>query len=133
MYNYLSLDFANFIYVLVLAIVYFLKRRYNFLESKTYKVLLISILFILLIDTSINYITYINTDYKYILPVISEVYFVCLFIWLNLFFTYILLSRSNHKYDSFKNLFKTKPKLKLWIVLLSIILIILMEIGRAHV
>ena len=126
MYNYLSLDFANFIYVLVLAIVYFLKRRYNFLESKTYKVLLISILFILLIDTSINYITYINNDFQYILPVISEVYFVCLFIWLNLFFTYILLSRSNHKYDSFKNLFKTKPKLKLWIVLLSIILIILM-------
>ena len=126
MYNYLSLDFANFIYVLVLAIVYFLKRRYNFLESKTYKVLLISILFILLIDTSINYITYINTDYKYILPVISEVYFVCLFIWLNLFFTYILLSRSDTKYESFKTLFKTKPKLKLWIVLLSIILIILL-------
>ena len=126
MYNYLSLDFANFIYVLVLAIVYFLKRRYNFLESKTYKVLLISILFILLIDTSINYITYINPSLSNILPIISEVYFVCLFIWLNLFFTYILLSRSDTKYESFKTLFKTKPKLKLWIVFLSIILIILM-------
>ncbi len=125
MYNYLSLDFANFIYVLVLAIVYFLKRKYNFLESKTYKVLLISILFILLIDTTINYITYINPSLSNILPIISEVYFVCLFIWLNLFFTYILLSRSNHKYDSFKKLFNLKPNLKLWFVVLPIILGIL--------
>ena len=125
MYNYLSLDFANFIYVLVLAIVYFLKRKYNFLESKTYKVLLISILFILLVDTTINYITYINPNLSNILPVMSEIYFVCLFIWLNLFFTYILLSRSNHKYDSFKKLFNLKPNLKLWFVVLPIILGIL--------
>ena len=50
MFNAISLQFASFIYVLVLAIVYFLKRKYNFMESKVYKTLLIVTMFVLVFD-----------------------------------------------------------------------------------
>ena len=41
MYSDISVQVISLIYVFVLSLVYFLKRKYNFLESRIYKLLLI--------------------------------------------------------------------------------------------
>ena len=102
MYNAISLQCASFIYVFILAIVYFLKRKYNFLESKVYKTLLIVTMVVLVFDIANTYMMISNTYVNTWLPIVSEIYFVSLFIWLILFVSYVLLSRSNKKYESLK-------------------------------
>ena len=101
MYNAISLQCASFIYVFILMIVYFLKRKYNFLESKVYKALLIITMVVLVFDIANTYMMVSNT-YGNWLPVVSELYFISLFIWLILFVSYVLFSRSSKKYESLK-------------------------------
>ena len=102
MFSAISLQLASFIYVLVLAIVYFLKRKYNFLESKVYKALLIVTMVVLAFDITNTYMIVSNSYVNSFLPVVSELYFISLFVWLILFVSYILFSRSNKKYESLK-------------------------------
>ena len=102
MFSAISLQLASFIYVLVLAIVYFLKRKYNFLESKVYKTLLIVTMVVLAFDITNTYMTVSNLYINSFLPIVSELYFISLFVWLILFVSYILFSRSNKKYESLK-------------------------------
>ena len=90
----ISLQLVSILYVLVLATVYFVKRRYNFLESKIYKVLLGVTFFNLLLN-----IVNIFIDNTNILFVISILYCLGLFFWLILFISYLLLSMSNKKYE----------------------------------
>ena len=103
MFSAISLQLASFIYVLVLAIVYFLKRKYNFLESKVYKTLLIVTMVVLAFDITNTYMTVSNLYINSFLPIVSELYFISLFVWLILFVSYILFSRSNKKYESLKS------------------------------
>ncbi|MBR7042451.1 MAG: response regulator [Bacilli bacterium] len=101
MYSAISLQCASFIYVFILAVVYFLKRKYNFLESKVYKALLISTMVVLVLDIANTYIM-VSETYVSWLSIVSEIYFISLFIWLILFVSYVLFSRSNKKYESLK-------------------------------
>ena len=50
MYSEISVQIISLIYVLVLSLVYFLKRKYNFLESKIYKLLLVFTSITLILD-----------------------------------------------------------------------------------
>ena len=125
MFNAISLQFASFIYVLVLAIVYFLKRKYNFVESKIYKALLIVTMFVLIFDMLNIYITVKSIYIFGILALISELYFVCLFIWLILFVSYVLLSRNNKKYESIGALAVEHPITYLWIGIIVVVFILL--------
>lgn len=129
MSNAISLQFASFIYVLVLAIVYFLKRKYNFVESKIYKALLIVTMFVLIFDMLNIYITVKSIYIFGVLALISEFYFICLFVWLILFVSYEILSRRNQKYESIKSLAEAHPITYLWIVVI-VILFILLIIGQ---
>ena len=99
MFSAISLQVASFIYVMVLAIVYFLKRKYNFLESKVYKTVLIVTMMVLALDVANTYMTIKQIYVNSFLPVVSELYFISLFIWLILFVSYILFSRSNKKFN----------------------------------
>ena len=104
MFNDISLQLVSILYVVVLATVYFVKRRYNFLESKIYKFLLGVTFFNLLLDIVNIFIN--NTN---ILFVVSILYCLGLFFWLILFISYLLLSMSNKKYENFKLLIKDHP------------------------
>ena len=104
MFNDISLQLVSILYVVVLATVYFVKRRYNFLESKIYKFLLGVTFFNLLLDIVNIFIN--NTN---ILFVVSISYCLGLFFWLILFISYLLLSMSNKKYENFKLLIKDHP------------------------
>ena len=120
-----SLQIVSFIYIFVLSMVYFLKRKYNFVESTIYKFLLIITMFILILDMINTYISFNNISITIISIVISKVYFVGLFIWLVLFIFYIFLSRCTTKYESFKILLKERPLTYLWIGLSIILLSVL--------
>ena len=74
MFSAISLQLASFIYVLVLAIVYFLKRKYNFLESKVYKTLLIVTMVVLAFDITNTYMIVSNLYINSFLPIVSELY-----------------------------------------------------------
>ena len=125
MFNAISLQFASFIYVLVLAIVYFLKRKYNFVESKIYKVLLIVTMFVLIFDM-LNIYIMVKSIYIFgILALISELYFISLFVWLILFVSYVLLSRNNKKFESIGALAEEHPVTYLWIGIIVVVFILL--------
>lgn len=116
MLNAISLQLFSFIYVFVLSMVYFRKRKYNFIESRIYKYLLIFTMIVLILD-GINAYLIFNDNLNSI--ILTKLHFVCLFIWFVLFAIYILLSRSNNKYESFKELFKAHTSLYLWISIAS--------------
>ena len=129
MFNAISLQFASFIYLLVLAIVYFLKRKYNFLESKIYKALLIVAMFVLFFDMLNIYITAKNIYIFGVLPMVTELYFISLFVWIILFVSYVLLSRSNKRYESIKDLGDEHPITYLWLGII-VVAFILLIIGQ---
>ena len=52
MYEYVSVQLVSLVYIIILSVVYFLKRKYNFLESKMYKTLLMITISTLVLDIS---------------------------------------------------------------------------------
>jgi signal transduction histidine kinase/CheY-like chemotaxis protein len=123
----ISLQLVSILYVVVLATVYFVKRRYNFLESKIYKVLLGVTFFNLLLNIVNIFIdnTNIFIDNTNILFVISILYCLGLFFWLILFISYLLLSMSNKKYENFKLLIRDHPVIYSIIIAIIIIFLVL--------
>lgn len=112
MLNAISLQVFSLIYVFVLAIVYFSKRKYNFIESKIYKYMLVMTMIILILDGVISYLTFNLID-SYV-SILTKGLFIGLFIWFILFALYVLLSRSNKKYETFSELLKAHTSLYLW-------------------
>ena len=120
MFNDISLQLVSILYVVVLAIVYFVKRRYNFLESKIYKILLGVTFFNLLLD-----IANIFIDNASLLFIASILYCLGLFFWLILFISYLLLSMSNKKYENYKLLIRDHPVVYSVIIAIIIIFLVL--------
>ena len=120
MLNDISLQIVSLVYVLVLSTVYFVKRKYNFLESKIYKVLLGVTFLTLLVDIANKFIVSNN-----ILLLTSILYCFGLFFWLILFISYILLSMSSKKYESFKVLMREHPFIYSVMIALIIIFVVL--------
>ena len=128
MYSEVMVQVISLIYVLILSFVYFLKRKYNFLESKIYKLLLIFTSGSLLLDIGSMFIIEKNIFNNVICLVISKLYFISLFVWIILFILYVILNRTNEKYDSFdilvKNSFFGKTYIIVSIILFTIMIIL---------
>ena len=56
MYKDISVQLVSLLYIIILSAVYFLKRKYNFLESKIYKSLLVSTIVSLILDIVSMYV-----------------------------------------------------------------------------
>lgn len=121
-----SVEVINLIYIIILSLVYFLKRKYNFLESKVYKSLLFSIIVTLILDIVNMCILNSNLDSNLIISVFSKIYFISLFVWLILFIFYVLLNETSVKYDNFKSLMKKSVLCKGWLVISIILFIVLL-------
>lgn len=134
MFNEISLQISSLVYVIVLAVVYFIKRRYNFLESKVYKGLLAVTCISLLLDIANIYISHLDGNYTSVTNILSLIYCICLFFWLILFTSYLLLSMSNKKYEKLKHLTKDHRITYLIIVLIIILFTILViyEVGHIY-
>ena len=122
MFNEVSLQVFSLIYVIVLATVYFIKRRYNFLESKIYKFLLAITCISLLLDITNIYLAYTSNTSSSISNLTSLVYCISLFFWLIFFTSYLLLSMSNKKYEKLRELTKEHRYVYLIIIIIIILL-----------
>jgi len=128
MHHELSIPIISLIYIIILSVVYFLKRKYNFLESKIYKFILILTIIILGIDIANIYILENNSIYS---QLTSKVYLVIILVWLVTFILYILLNRTKHKYANLKEVIQKSLTGKIWLIITSI-LILLMLILPVH-
>ena len=134
MYNDISIQVVSLIYISVLTMVYFLKRKYNFLESKIYKFLLISTIVSLVLDiVSISFIKS-NINNILITNFFSKIYFISLFVWISLFIFYVLSNKTKVKYDSFKKMLKKSVLCKVWLLLIVILfgLLLVSQIEHAN-
>ena len=129
MYKDISVQLISLIYIVILSSVYFLKRKYNFLESKIYKSLLLSAVCSLVLDIASMYIVDSGIYNDLISNVFSKLYFISLFIWLMLFVFYVILNKMAVKYDSFGTLMKNSIVSKCFIIF-SIILFILLLLSN---
>lgn len=111
----ISLQAMSLIYIFILSIIYFSKRKYNFLESKIYKYLLIITIIILLLDISGGYVTLKGIEVGGLSVITVKTYFVLLFVWFILFLFYVFLNRSETKYDNTRDLFKAHPSCYIWV------------------
>ena len=125
MYKYVSAQLVSLIYVAILSLVYFLKRKYNFLESKIYKSLLIITIISLVLDVSSMYVLESNLYDGLVVSLFSKMYFMSLLVWLIVFIFYVILNKTTVKYDNFKVLIKKSILCKSWLVV-SFILFIFM-------
>jgi len=103
MYGYISANLVSLIYLIILSSVYFLKRKYNFIESKVYKALLISTMVTLLLDIIS---VYMCGNGLWNINIFAKLYFIVLFIWLFMFIFYIILNNTKLKYDNIKSMLK---------------------------
>lgn len=126
MYQDISVQIMGLIYVLILSFVYFLKRKYNFLESRVYKSLLICTIITLVLDITSMFIIEKVRYLSFVRILLIKCYFISLFIWLIIFIGYVFLNKSDVKYDNFKSLLKDSSFGKVYYSIALIL--ILMEI-----
>ena len=131
MYRYVSTQLVSLIYITILSFVYFLKRKYNFLESKIYKSLLITTIISLVLDIGSMYFLELNLYNGLITGLLSKLYFISLLVWLIIFIFYVILNKTNVKYDNFKLLIKKSVLCKSWLVV-SFILFIFMIMCKVN-
>lgn len=122
MYKDIAVQVISLIYVFILSLIYFLKRKYNFLESKIYKALLIFTGITLILDIGSMLIIEEEIFKNVICMLLSKLYFVSLLMWIILFMAYVLLNRVNKKYESLDELFKSSLLGKTYLIV-SIILL----------
>ena len=126
MYKDISVQLVSLIYAVILSSVYFLKRKYNFLESKIYKSLLVATIVSLVLDILSIFVIDSGMYGEVITAIFSKLYFVSLFTWIMLFIFYVLLNKMSVKYDSFKMLIKKSALFKGWLIISNILLFILL-------
>ena len=128
MYKDIAVQVISLIYVFILSLIYFLKRKYNFLESKIYKALLIFTGITLILDIGSMLIIEEEIFKNVICMLLSKLYFISLLMWIILFMAYVLLNRVNKKYESLDELFKSsllgKTYLIVSIILLGMLLVL---------
>lgn len=126
MYKDISGQVISLIYVVILSSVYFLKRKYNFLESKIYKFLLTSTIITLLLDIGSMYVIESGLYDGLIIGIVSKIYFISLFVWLILFMFYVLLNKMSVKYENFKLLMKQSALCKSLMIVSLVLFIFLL-------
>lgn len=122
MYKDIAVQVISLIYVFILSLIYFLKRKYNFLESKIYKALLIFTGITLILDIGSMLIIEEEIFKNVICMLLSKLYFVSLLMWIILFMAYVLLNRVNKKYESLDELFKSSSLGKTYLIVNIILL-----------
>lgn len=122
MYKDIAVQVISLIYVFILSLIYFLKRKYNFLESRIYKALLIFTGITLILDIGSMLIIEEEIFKNVICMLLSKLYFVSLLMWIILFMAYVLLNRVNKKYETLDELFKSSLLGKTYLIV-SIILL----------
>lgn len=122
MFNSISIQICSLTYVIMLIIVYLYKRKYDTLGNRIYKDLLINTIFILLLDlmsifTIKNHetITFVNTLF-------TKGFLSLVILWFMLFLLYVMLQEYKEVFNSFKEAFKKRKTVKLWLIILLLLI-----------
>ncbi len=99
MYDTMKLEICSLIYIIILQCIYFVKRKYNFIESKIYKILLLLTTSLLVSDISAIYFSYKYPENELITSVFIRIYFIMVIIWSLAYLGYVLVSKSKDKND----------------------------------
>ena len=125
MYNVALSQIISIVYIFIFSVVYFLKRKYNFLESRIYKLLLIFSGITLTFDI-LNMLIISSDIFKNVICMIAaKFYFLSLLFWLVLFILYVLLNNTNIKYDTLRDFVKNNLLVKIYLVVDFLILVLL--------
>lgn len=121
MYDTMKLEICSLLYIIILQCIYFVKRKYNFLESKIYKVLLLLTTFLLASDISAIYFSYKYDINSPISRMFLRIYFVTIITWSVFYLGYVLINKLEDKnnYDSLIKLIKAK-KASIFFILFSV-------------
>ena len=122
MYSEILIQITSLIYIVILSIIYFLKRKYNFIESEVYKNLQMTSIIILCLDIANIYVL---NNFSELGEITTKVYLLSSLIWVLLFMSYILLNRTKQKYNNISEVIKKSFLAKLWLII-SIFFIILL-------
>lgn len=133
MYKDIAVQSISLLYIIVLSIVYFLKRKYNFLESKIYKSLLVVTIVSLIMDIFSMLVVGSGLFNVLIVKFFSKLYFISLFVWLILFIFYVLLNKMNEKYDNFKSLIENSALCKSFLIVSLILFVVLLFVDVNYV
>ena len=117
MYKEFSFQLVSLVYIVILSSVYFLKRKYNFLESKVYKILLISSIMSLLFDVCSIVVLDSGLHSNLINIIFAKTYFMAALIWLIIFVFYVILNYTDAKYNGFSDMLKKSMLSKCWLVI----------------
>ena len=126
MYKDISVQLVSLVYIVILSFVYFLKRKYNFLESKIYKSLLVSTIICLVLDIFSMSVMESRIFNSIVVTMFSKLYFISLFVWLILFIFYVLLNKISVKYNDFKTLMKKCNLCKAFVIIGSLLFVFLL-------
>ena len=121
MYSDISVQIVSLVYIIIFSIVYFSKRKYNFLESRVYKLILLFTIITLLLDITSTYLIEGNTKYIIFSYITVKFYYMSLFTFIILFVSYILLNRTDVKYDTYTDVFNKSILGKVWIIIAIIL------------
>ena len=121
MYSDISVQIVSLVYIIIFSIVYFSKRKYNFLESRVYKLILLFTIITLLLDITSTYLIEGNTKYIMFSYITVKFYYMSLFTFIILFISYILLNRTDVKYDTYTDVFNKSILGKVWIIIAIIL------------
>ena len=125
MYDTMKLEICSLLYIIILQCIYFVKRKYNFLESKIYKILLLLTTFLLVSDISAIYFSY-KYDVNSIIPkIFIRIYLLTITTWSIFYLGYVLINKLKDKnnYDNLVKLINDK-KASIVFILLGIASII---------
>ena len=126
MYKDISVQLVNLLYIIILSAVYFLKRKYNFLESNVYKSLLVSTTISLILDIVSMCVLECGLFNGVVITIFTKLYFISIFIWIVLFIFYIILNKTDIKYDNFKILMKKSILCKSWLIISGVLFLLLL-------
>ena len=122
MFNSISIQICSLAYVIMLIIVYLYKRKYDTLGNRIYKDLLINTIFILILDlmsifTIKNHetITFVNTLF-------TKGFLSLVILWFMLFLLYVMLQEYKEVFNNFKEAFKKRKTIKLWLIILLLLI-----------
>ena len=123
MFNSISIQICSLAYVIMLIIVYLYKRKYDTLGNRIYRDLLINTIFILILDlmsifTIKNHevITFVNTLF-------TKGFLSLVILWFMLFLLYVMLQEYKEVFNNFKEAFKKRKTVKLWLVILLLLIL----------
>lgn len=131
MFNCISIQMCSLAYVIMLIMVYLYKRKYDSLENRVYKSMLILTIFILIFD--LMSIFTIN-NYQ-IIPTLNLIFtkgfLMCLISWFWLFLFYVMICEYKNNWNNFKETLKKTISTKLWLLfyIISLIFVIILPLN----